>query len=385
MTTTSTNPILADAIAHESGGRLGYHGALVVLRDAAASPMSAAVFGELQAVADDLNVAGGIRTSAYVQAMFDNVVLGNSANAEWNGGADGATALGDLSATSTRAQFRKLIGKWFLGTDMPGVAPTPSEIGVATSYQAYTLPLFTSAGPEMNDVNQGRIGDCWFLAALGETAMLDPTLIENMITANGNGTYSVDFQVDGHSDYVTVNNELSTYAGGAEQPDGSTMEFANSTSSLWVPLVEKALAQLSEQSGVVTGLEYTSAQDQYYALTAGLGEGMSLITGQSTSTYSLHGESASALTGLLGTLEKSLAAGNDVLLGTSDIEVFNNLMPNHMFAVTGINAMTDMVTLHNPLGADTTGGGKPEGFSISANALVADQASFFAANGAVTA
>ncbi len=379
MTMTSTNPILADVLAHENGGRLGYHGALVALRDAAALPMNPTLFNELQAVANDLNVAGGISTSAYVQAMFDNVVLGNSANANWNGGSDNASALGNLSPTSTRAQFRQLIGKWFLGTDMPGVAPAPSETGVATSYQSYALPLFAGAGPQISDVNQGSVGDCWFLAALGETAMLDPTLIEHMITANGNGTYSVDFQVDGHSDYVTVNNELSTYSGGGAQRDGSTMEFANSTSSFWVPLVEKALAQLSEQSGVTTGLEEAGAQDQYFELSGGLGEGISLITGQSTSTFALRGESGSALTRLLGNLQHSLVAGSDVLLGTSNFEVYNNLMPDHMFEVTAINPLTGTVTLHNPYGANISEG-KPTTFSIAATALVADQASFFAAN-----
>jgi len=379
-----TNPILADAIAHETNGVLTYAGAFAVLRDAKA-PMNATLFAELQAVADDLNAAGGISTSAYVQQMFDNVVLGNSANAYWNGGADIATKLGNLSATSTQAQYNELMDKWFLGSDLPGVSPAPGLIGVATSYEDYALPLFTSAGPEITDVSQGAAGDCWFLAALAESAMLDPTLIENMITPHANGTYSVDFQVNGQSDYVTVNDDLPTYTGGAKQLDGSTMEFANSTPSLWVPLVEKALAQLSEQSGVVTGLLYHGGQDQYYELNSGLGGGISLITGQSTSSYTLQGDTPNTLTRLLGTLESSLAAGNDVLLGTSDLRVYNNLMSDHMFAVTAINATTDMVQLHNPWGADTIGVGKPEDFWIPASALVADQASFFAANGTVTA
>ena len=60
------------------------------------------------------------------------------------------------------------------------------------TYQTSTLPLFGATGaPSYLDVNQGYLGDCYFVASLGEMALQDPSLIENMITANGNGTYSV--------------------------------------------------------------------------------------------------------------------------------------------------------------------------------------------------
>ena len=387
-TSTSTNSVLADVTAHESGGSLGYGGALAVLRDASNSPMNATVFSELTAVADDLT-SGEISASRYVKQMFDNVVLGNSANAYWNGGSDDEVTLGDLSATSRPWEFKDLIRKWFLGTDLPGVASAPGvtlapwESSDDTSYQASSLPLFTSAGPQITDVNQGQVGDCWFLAALGETALLDPSLIDGMISEHGNGTYAIRFEVNGKADYVTVNDQLSTYSGGIEQYNGSQMEFANSTTSLWVPLVEKGLAQLSEQSGALTGMDYAGGDDQYYELNAGAGEGMSLITGQSYSSYYLGNESASGLTSLLGTLESSFAAGNDVLVGTSDDYVSGNLVDDHMFAVTGINSSTGMVSLYNPWGGNAYGENKAETFTISASALVDDQAWFYAAQGTV--
>ena len=51
--------------------------------------------------------------------------------------------------------------------------------------------------PTYEDVNQGYLGDCYFLSALGEIALKDPSAIESMITSNGNGTYGVRFMVDG--------------------------------------------------------------------------------------------------------------------------------------------------------------------------------------------
>src|SRR5205823_13704147 len=46
-------------------------------------------------------------------------VNGNAANATWTGGAASSVALGNLATGSTELQFAELIGKWFLGTDLP--------------------------------------------------------------------------------------------------------------------------------------------------------------------------------------------------------------------------------------------------------------------------
>ena len=83
-----------------------------------------------------------------------------------------------------------------------------------------TSPLFTAnngTAPSTSNINQGYLGDCYFLSAIGEIALQDPTTIENMISENANGTYSVEFQINGKADYVTVNNEL------PEVPNGDSL------------------------------------------------------------------------------------------------------------------------------------------------------------------
>ena len=186
---------------------------LAVLDDAAANGMSATTYSGLTSLASELNVSGGISCSAYVQQLANDVISGNSANAYWNGGADAASALGNLSASSSQAQFDELIGKWFLGTDLPAI---DSQILLGgdfqTAYQAFNLPLWGAGGPSINDVNQGEVGDCYFLASLGEVAMQDPQSIEDMISENSNGAYAVEFRINGKADYVTVNDELPTFA-----------------------------------------------------------------------------------------------------------------------------------------------------------------------------
>ena len=101
---------------------LSYNKMLTILQDAAVGGMTATKFSALQTLASMLNQSGGLTTSAYVQQIADDVINGNSANASWNGGSSTATKLGNLSATSTQTQVDELIGKWFLGTDLPSLS-----------------------------------------------------------------------------------------------------------------------------------------------------------------------------------------------------------------------------------------------------------------------
>jgi hypothetical protein len=329
----------------EVGGRISYTSLLNVLESAAKGGMNDDKFAELEALASKLGVPGGIGASAYVAQIADDVINGNSANAYWNGGAATASALGDLTATSTQRQVQELIDKWFLGTDLPSLA-LPGGTGeyYPDQYEAENLPLFGPSGPSYLDVNQGDLGDCYFLAALGETAYLDPSLIENMIRENPNGTYSVKFMVDGNADYVTVNDELPIMLTQTAQ-NGSSMQFDNSP-YLWSPLIEKAYAELMEQQGVEVGATLNVHQDSYAATSGGWGNGITAITGQSTSFYY-----ASAFDGLNGGLASDL---NFALAHHLDATVFTqgtasgNLVASHMYEVLQVNVAQQSVLLDNP-------------------------------------
>ena len=130
------------------------------------------------------------------------------------------------------------------------------QTNYAVTYEAVNEPIFTTNNdttPSTSNINQGYLGDCYFLSAIGEIALQDPTTIENMITENANGTYSIEFQINGKADYVTVNDELPEMSNGGDLYPGTSLYFENGNGALWAPLVEKAFAQLDEQSGVATG------------------------------------------------------------------------------------------------------------------------------------
>jgi hypothetical protein len=344
------NPgIEADVAKDLQSGSLSYSADLSILEDAAVGGMTASKFSTLQTFASELNTTGGISVSPYVQQITDDVIFGNSANATWNGGAATATALGNLTAASTQTQADDLIGGWFLGTNLPSLnlAPVGQE-NLNPTYKTSTLPLYGASGaPTYQDVNQGYLGDCYFLSSLGEVALKDPSAIENMISANGNGTYSVRFFVNGQPDYVTVNSQLPVM-GGYEWANGSQLEFANGKTDDWVALVEKAYAQLNAQTNAPHGMELNSASDSYAGITAGNGSALTLVTDQPETGTSLYAnESTSALGSILANLASSFSAGEEVLMSTP-WNSSGNLVADHMYMVTGVNAATGALTVHNP-------------------------------------
>src|SRR5580693_6253558 len=113
----SNTGIETDVAKDLQNGSLSYSATLSILDDAAVGGMTSSKFSTLQTFASELDVAGGISVSPYVKQIVDDVILGNSANATWNGGA--ATATGNLSTTTSQTKANELIGEWFLGTNLP--------------------------------------------------------------------------------------------------------------------------------------------------------------------------------------------------------------------------------------------------------------------------
>ncbi len=140
----------------------------------------------------------------------------------------------DLAVLMRRMERSLDDGRGAVPTDLadPDEAEGHAEYMVRLGY----LPLFGPAGPSVADLNQGSVGNCWFLAALNSLAHSDPVRLRQMITDHGNGTYTVHFP-DGS---VTVDDEFyasrssTRYARG---PDGARPEV------VWPLVFEKAAAQ----------------------------------------------------------------------------------------------------------------------------------------------
>lgn len=269
-------------------------------------------------------------TPEFVTNLAGKLLNGDPANTR--------SGIGNLFAGSSATQMEQLVGKWFLGNDRPDAAGTYTYAGGS---------LFRN-GISYTDVDQGSLGDCYFLAALGATAHQSATTIQNMFIDNGDGTFTVRFyKPDGSRDYVTVDRYLPTNAWGnfiyANRDQGLAVSSANN--ELWVALAEKAYVQVNESGW----LGRSDSSNDYDAI--GWGNGTTVlnqITGRPVQYRDVQGNSAIEFT----TLVSSLSAGQMVTLGTYDSGLPNpSVVGDHEYALVGYNSTTGMFQLYNPHGS----------------------------------
>jgi hypothetical protein len=391
----SNASIASDMVAADVNGTLTYSGLEKLLSDldstlaSSKTSLTSPELSDLKTIAANLN--NGVSTSSYLTGIMNALVNGNAANATWTGGAASSTTLGNLAAGSSAAQLSELIGKWFLGADLPtSKVVMDGYPSFSVSYSASSSPLFASTGPSMNDVNQGDLGDCYLLSSLAEVAYKNPGVITSMFTANGNNTYGVRFYVDGAAEYVTVNNLLAD--------GGSKFNYGP---DIWASLAEKAYAQL-QATGVVTG-NIVNYGNSWSTIGNGGFPAFALeeITGASAVTnFSAYGSSwmqtvynsslsatsvstGSSTASVLSTLSLDLAKGDDLVLSsmTSAIDSSGKmtLIADHAMSIYGYDSATGMLEIRNPWGTaagqtwDTT-------FEVSLSTLLSDRDTITADN-----
>jgi hypothetical protein len=112
------------------------------------------------------------------------------------------------------------------------------------------------------DIRQGQLGTCYFLASLGAVARDHPDVLERMIKDNRNGTYTVTFFEDknwfGEPDYravpVTVDSKLPFLTpGGNLYLAARPAQVSAAGPELWVAVVEKAYAKWKKGYEAIEG------------------------------------------------------------------------------------------------------------------------------------
>ena len=209
-------------------------------------------FADLRRIVNTSGLFGSLR---HVERLAEYVVLGSAANVKYLG-----QNLGNLVAGSSTAQMTNLVNKWFLGLDRP-------TAGSGYTYRQFAGQLFVN-GAAYTDIRQGYVGDCYFVAALAEAALRNPSVVSNMFIVNGDSTYTVKFYNYGQAEYVTVDSQLPTNSSGYAMYAGLGQYYANAGNELWVALAEKAYVQANQFGWIRPGLS-GNGQNSYSGIEGG--------------------------------------------------------------------------------------------------------------------
>lgn len=116
-------------------------------------------------------------------------------------------------------------------------------------------------GPVANDVNQGEIGDCYFLSTLAAFAGTNPAKIQNSAVDLGDGTFAVQFFANGTPTYLRVNNDFSSGPFG-----GYMYAHPGANGTLWAAVMEKAYCYFRSGANTYSSIDSGWMGDVYTAL-----------------------------------------------------------------------------------------------------------------------
>ena len=254
---------------------------------------------------------------------------------------------------------------------------TPDLSSFSTQYKDASLmglnQLYPSNGNlSFNDIIQGKLGDCFYLAAIAAIINKDDNLIKNIIQDNGDGTYQVTLHMLG---VVQVNNIQGepilkrTNDPSERNPISITVKPTfpvngqgnltgnnsnNSNSGYWILILEKALAQ---------------AMGGYDNIDEGgsSGEALSILTNQAHTSFDWADATGSDAVDGLAKLKDQITQGKMITVGSAGSHLISNftlspgktlpmgvtallLESQHACAVMGYDATTQKFQLYNPHG-----------------------------------
>lgn len=218
--------------------------------------------------------------------------------------------------------------------------PNPTDAGTVTTF---SRSLF-GAGPNERDINQGSVGDCYFLASIAGFAHSDPNALLKSAIDLGDGTYLVKYKQSGVDNYFRVNNQFSSGGFG-----GWKYAHPGSNNTIWGAVFEKAFAHA--RTGANT----------YNSINSGWMSTVYTLFGISSSSVSLSGTTETAL---YNTLSSALAAGKTVTFGTYTSNC--TLVCSH--AYTLVDAFVDSggvarFKVRNPWGVSGTSAEDSQGYA----------------------
>jgi hypothetical protein len=270
-----------------------------------------------------------------------DVVSGNGVNTNfWTDTADGVTASAAEAAGGYVHKVASFYQPWTTSTTSADYVPLelngqnlkdPTDTGTVVRYSAGSL---WGAAPSANDVRQGGIGDCYFLAGLQSVAFGNPQRLMTKAVDLGDGTYGVEMMKSGVKVVVRVDGDFS---GWVSHPAAS--------GNLWAVVFEKAFAYVRLGLNSYGSLDSGGNGEPFTAL--GLVQG-------SVYTSMINFDP----NGFANQVKTDLAVGRALTMATgSSIGGGAPLIANHAYSIVGVESTPAgyVYVLRNPWGFDGAG------------------------------
>jgi hypothetical protein len=226
-----------------------------------------------------------------------------------------------------------------IGNLVDPITTVPSGSSTVTyGYKNFAgKPLFNNGTPIADDVRQGNVGDCYFMAPLSAIAKTNPNRIKQSVVDLGDGTFAVQLRRDGVSHFVRVDADLPVNS--ADNPVFA--KFNPNGASMWVGIMEKAWAFFRNSTGTYQGAASGYPFEAFKTLGLSYGE---------YDPYSWFNDSPSEFGDNVASL---LNQGKAVTLCTDGSA--SDLVKSHCYMVDHVNRVNgtiSSITLRNPWGTD---------------------------------
>ena len=271
------------------------------------STPAAGVFVYTRGGADAITIASSVVARTTVATIDGSNTVINSAGANvslWIDSTDSFSGTGTVHAV---AAYAGNVSK------AAGVSlANPTDSGATTKAN---LSLF-GTGPAADDVNQGGVGDCYFLSSLAAFAGTAPGKLSESAVDLGDGTYAVQFYSQSKPVYVRVSNSFASGWFG-----GYAYAHPGADNTDWAMVMEKAFAYFRSGANTFTSLNSGWMGEAYSAL------------GVANSSFN---PSSFSQTSFYSTVTNALASGKPITLAALKAP---DMVNNH--AYTLVSASTD--------------------------------------------
>jgi fibronectin type 3 domain-containing protein len=286
-----------------------------------ATAPAAGVFVYARSGNDHITIDSSVLIRTTIDAIDGALTTIASAGANVSAWIDATDAFSGSGVVHRVASFLGGVGKG-LGLSLAN----PTDAGPTTVVNR----SLWGTGPVAADVNQGSLGDCYFLSTLAAFAGVKPAALQESAVDLGDGTFAVQFFRQGVANFVRVSDAFPTGGFG-----GFAFAHPGANNTIWAMVMEKAFA------------EFRTGANTYSSISGGwMGEVYNdLNTANASFTMSTQSETA-----FYNMVSAGLSSGKPVTVGTSDTTA---LVKSHAYTLVSASKDSNGVThyvVRNPWG-----------------------------------